>query len=274
MWSMSLGQSRTHPAELADAVESVEAQSRAERAATTAELFAELSTATSAEQRRELVARIVLVNHGVAVAMAMRYRNRGVPLDDLCQTAFEGLTKAVQRFDPELSSDLLTYAVPTIRGELQRHFRDTTWMVRPPRRVQELQRQVNQRIDELCQTLGHEPNRAELAEHLDLSEAEVDEAQLAHDCFSMVSLDQPVTSEAGLRLADVLREPDDTDLTEARMALAPVVRRLPERDRRILYLRFFEDRTQAEIGKDLGVSQMQVSRLLTKLLDQLRAEIS
>jgi RNA polymerase sigma-B factor len=90
----------------------------------------------------------------------------------------------------------------------------------------------------------------------------------------MVSLDQPVTSEAGLRLADVLSEPDDTDLTEARMALEPVVRRLPERDRRILYLRFFEDRTQAEIGRDLGVSQMQVSRLLTKLLDQLRAEIS
>lgn len=271
---MSLAPSRTPLAEVADEANAVEAQSRADRAATTAELLAELGTAASAEQRRELVARIVLANRGVAVAMAMRYRNRGVPLDDLCQAAFEGLTKAVQRFDPELSSDLLTYAVPTIRGELQRHFRDTTWMVRPPRRVQELQRQVHQRTDELCQALGHEPNRAELAEHLHLLESDIDEAQRAHDCFSMVSLDQPVASEAGLRLADVLCERVDTDLTEARVALALVVRRLPERDRRILYLRFFEDRTQAEIGRDLGVSQMQVSRLLTKLLHQLRAEIN
>ena len=271
---MSLGPSHPRPVETVETLETLASQSRAERAARTTELLAELQAATGTEERRELVARIVLINHAVAAAMAMRYRNRGVPLDDLCQTACEGLTKAVQRFDPALSSDLLTYAVPTIRGELQRHFRDSTWMVRPPRRVQELQRRVHQETDGLCQTLGHEPNRDELAEHLDLRATEVDEAQLAHDCFAMVSLDQPVASEAGLRLADVLHEPEDLDLAEVRMALAPVVRRLPERDRRILYLRFFEDRTQAEIGKDLGVSQMQVSRLLSRLLDQLRAEIT
>jgi len=247
---------------------------RSERSERTAELLRQRNEARSDEERRRIVADLVLVNRGVAVALAMRYRGRGVPLEDLCQTAFEGLTKAVSRFDSDLAEDLLTYAVPTIRGELQRHFRDHTWMVRPPRRVQELQRRVNELAGDLSQALGREPSRRELADYLSLDESDVDEAQRAHDCFSAVSLETPVTSDSSATLADVLCDEEQDDRAETRIALAPAVSRLCERDQRILYLRFFEDRTQAEIGRDLGVSQMQVSRLLARLLGQLREEIA
>src|SRR3954452_22415820 len=135
--------------------------SREERRERTAELLERRRTAGEVE-RRELVGEIVRLNRGVAIALAMRYRGRGVAVDDLCQTAFEGLTKAVHRFDPDLSEDLLTFAVPTIRGELQRHFRDRSWTVRPPRRVQELQQEVTKTSEELCQSLGHEPSVREI----------------------------------------------------------------------------------------------------------------
>jgi RNA polymerase sigma-B factor len=247
---------------------------REERSERTAELLQRRRTATEAE-KRELVAEIVRLNRGVAVALAMRYRGRGVALDDLCQTAFEGLTKAVLRFDPELADDLLTFAVPTIRGELQRHFRDRSWTVRPPRRVQELQQEVNKASEELCQSLGHEPSVREIAAHLGVDEEDIIESLRVHECFRPVSLDQAVLPGAETSLAELIPAAEEgRGVTEARMALAPVVRHLPERDRRILYLRFFEDRTQEEIGRDLGVSQMQVSRLLTRLLGQLREQLA
>ena len=247
---------------------------RAERSARTAELLRRRAGCTDADERQRLTAELVHVNRSVAVAMAMRYRDRGVPLDDLVQTAFVGLTKAVVRFDPGLADDLLTFAVPTIRGQLQRHFRDHGWSVRPPRRVQELHHQVRERAEQLCQELGRDPRPAELAEELGVEVAEVEEALLAQGCFRAVSLDEPAGA-GSLPLGELLPgEPGSTELVEARLALGTAVRRLSERERRLLYLRYFEDRTQAEIGRALGVSQMQVSRLLTRLLGQLREEIA
>ncbi|QWF20553.1 sigma-70 family RNA polymerase sigma factor [Nocardioides sp. LMS-CY] len=247
--------------------------SRTERAEQTDTL---LRTAHETPDRGEadaLRARAVLINRGVAEAVARRYRQRGLPQDDLNQVAYEGLTKAVTRFDPSLRNDLLTFAVPTIRGELQRYFRDQGWTVRPPRRIQELQSHANAVVRELEQDLGREPTGEEVADELDIPVEEYDEAMAALGCFQPTSLDLPVGAESAT-LGDLLPDTDeDHDASDARLMLEPVVRRLSERDRRILYLRFFEDLTQAEIGDDLGVTQMQVSRLLARILGDMRHEL-
>lgn len=246
---------------------------RQQRSERTAEL---LDRARDADEdtRRLLLEEVVLINRGVAEAVASRYRSRGIAQDDLVQVAYEGLTKAVMRFDPGLRNDLLTYAVPTIRGELQRYFRDQGWTVRPPRRVQELQWRVNHAISDLGQELGREPTDDEVMAHLEIDATEYREAIEAFGCFQPTSLDLPVGQESPTTLGALIPDEDrERDAADARVALAPVVRRLSERDRRILYLRFFEDRTQEEIGADLGVTQMQVSRLLTRILTSLRAEV-
>ena len=247
---------------------------RAERSARTAELIEQAHDTDDEAERKRLLDEVVLINRGVAEAVASRYRGRGVAQDDLFQVAYEGLTKAVNRFDPSTRNDLLTYAVPTIRGEVMRHFRDHGWSVRPPRRVQELQWRVNQCIEHLEHELGREPRDTEVIEELGIDEAEYKEALEAFGCFQPTSLDQPVRDEGSSALGDLLPDHDDyQSAAEARVTLAPVVRRLSERDRRILHLRFFEDRTQAEIGEDLGVTQMQVSRLLSRILGTLREDL-
>ncbi|WP_051549254.1 sigma-70 family RNA polymerase sigma factor [Nocardioides sp. URHA0032] len=247
---------------------------RAERAEQTRALLQEVAACTDPQRAAELRERVVVINRGVAEAVAARYRNRGVPIEDLHQVAFEGLTKAVMRFDPALRNDLLTYAVPTIRGELQRYFRDQGWMVRPPRRIQETQWLLNLAVDRLSHQLGRAPEPHEVAEELDLSVEEYRDAVAAFGCFQPASLDQPTSADSITPVGDLLAADDEeSSAIEARVTLAPVVRRLPERDRRILYLRFFEDRTQEEIGQDLGVTQMQVSRLLTRILGTLRDEL-
>lgn len=248
--------------------------SRAERSTRTAELLDRAADCSDEQERDDLLNQVILLNRGVAEAVASRYQGRGIARDDLQQVAYEGLTKAVHRFDPATRNDLLTFAVPTIRGELLRHFRDHGWSVRPPRRVQELQWRVNQKIEELEQDLGHEPSDAEIKESLEISDDEYREAIEAFGCFQPTSLEQPATADSTATLGDFIPEEDhDSSASEARVILSPVVRRLPERDRRILQLRFFEDLTQAEIGEDLGVTQMQVSRLLTRILDDLRSQL-
>lgn len=250
---------------------------RAERASSTDALLQDVQTAGSETERQGLLDQIILINRGVAEAVASRYRRRGVPMEDLQQAAYEGLVKAVYRFDPTLGKDLLTYAVPTIRGELQRHFRDHSWTVRPPRRVQELQWRVNRCIEDLTQELGHEPSDGQIRDKMHISPAEYDEAIVAFGCFTPTSLDQPVSHDGAATVGDLL--PDDAadvrdlDAAEARTALAPVIKELPERDKRIIYLRFFEDQTQEEIGAELGVTQMQVSRLLSRILRDLRSAL-
>ena len=248
---------------------------REERSRRTAELLERRAEAADDEEREAINAAIVDANRAVAIALARRYRGRGVDFDDLCQTAFEGLTKAVIRFDSALAEDLLSFAVPTIRGELLRHFRDQAWSIRPPRRVQELRQRMSAAVEELRGRTGHEPSRSEIAAHLGVEEAAVAEAMEAGDCFQPVSLAQPTSRSSTLTVADLLCEDDDwNDMCDARVSLIPAVRKLSARDRRILYLRFFEDFTQAEIGEELGVSQMQVSRLLARLLGRLREEIA
>ena len=245
------------------------------RAQLTTALLDRAHAAACPQRRRQLLDQVVLVNRSVAEGVAVRYRNRGVSEEDLHQVAYEGLTKAVRRFDPSLGHDLLTYAVPTIRGELQRHLRDQGWSVRPPRRVMELQQSILHSTEELAQRLGREPRPAEVMAELHLASRDYQEAVTAFACKRATSLDQPVGVEEDVCLGSLVPGDDhDSGPAEARLLLAPVLRELPDRDREILYLRFFEDLTQKEIGERLGVTQMQVSRLLSQILAHLREEVA
>ncbi|GAA5143862.1 SigB/SigF/SigG family RNA polymerase sigma factor [Nocardioides marinquilinus] len=245
--------------------------SRAERSDLTAELLTRAAGTDDPAQRRVILDEVVTINVRIAHAVAARYRGRGVPLEDLEQVGCEGLTKAVQRYDHTTHHDLLTYAVPTIRGQILRYFRDLSWTLRPPRRIQDLQWRINRTIDELSLELGREPTTAEVCASLGIEAAEHDEAVAAFGCLHPPSLDQPVAGSPELTLGQGLTADDDPDeAVEARAMLQPLVRRLPERDRRILYLRFVEDQTQREIGDELGVPQMQVSRWLTRIYRELR----
>jgi RNA polymerase sigma-B factor len=244
------------------------------RAERTAELLTRLSVAGKDEERRALVEEIVTLNMCVADAVVSRYRNRGVPVDDLRQVAYTALVRCVHSFDDSLGNNFLSYCVPSMRGEIRRHFRDQGWMVRPPRRIQELQQRVSVATSELLQTRGRVPTLRELAEHLGEELGDVTEALDSDGCFTPTSLDRPVGDEAEITLGDLLGDVDPgQQAAEARTLLATVVRRLGERDRRILRLRFFEGLTQQEIADDIGVTQMQVSRLLTRILGQLRRAI-
>ncbi|MSW70183.1 MAG: sigma-70 family RNA polymerase sigma factor [Actinobacteria bacterium] len=206
--------------------------------------------------------------------MAARYRNRGIDLDDLEQVALLGLTKAARRFDGDAGHDFLSYAVPTVRGELRRHFRDAGWTIRPPRRIQELQARIAAAQEELGGRLGRSPRPTEIAAHLGAGLDDVVEALGADGCFTPTSLDVPV-GEGGSPLGELMGGEDrDIAQAEARIVLAPVVRLLSARDRRIVHLRFFDERTQQEIADSVGLTQAQVSRVLTRILRDLRAELA
>ena len=243
---------------------------RAERVARTEELLARL--AVTGERPAELEDEVVRINMVVAREIARRYEGRGIPAEDLQQVAYLGLVQAVRRFDVARSTDFLSFAVPSIRGELRRWFRDAGWMVRPPRSVQELQTQVAVAQEELWQALGRAPRPSEIAAHLDVAREQVVDALTAHGCFVPASLDAPAGGEdAGERLADRLQvvEPGYSR-AEARADLRRVVAVLSPRERRMLGMRFLDGATQAEIGSAIGVTQMQVSRLLSGLFARLR----
>ena len=245
---------------------------RAERAHRTADLFDRMQHTDPAD-RPDLIAEVVEANMGVAEAIAARYRHRGIADDDLRQVAYLALTKAARRFDVDAGHDFLSYAVPTIRGELRRYFRDNGWMIRPPRRVQELQTRIFAAQSELSMALGRSPSASEMAAHLEVPVDELEEALATEGCFTPTSLDRTVgPDDSELTLGSLLGTPDEaTEAVEARTVLAPVVRRLSERDRLILRLRFFDDCTQREIAEAIGVTQTQVSRVLTRILRDLRA---
>jgi RNA polymerase sigma-B factor len=247
---------------------------RAERATCTADLLVRASREKDPARRRHLISCAVEANMGVADAIASHYRRRGIPDDDLQQVAYLALTKAARRFDPEAGHDFLSYAVPTIRGELRRYFRDNGWMVRPPRKVQELQGRVFAAEAELASRLGRSPSVTEVASHLGAPLRDVEEALSAEGCFVPTSLDKSVGGESTTTIGDLLGDRDaDTDAVEARVVLAPVVRRLSERDRKVLRLRFYDDRTQREIADEIGVTQTQVSRVLTRIMKELRENV-
>jgi len=225
-------------------------------------------------ERRELTNELAAVNMPVADSVVSRYRARGIATEDLQQVAYLALTKASRRFDPAAGHDFLSFCVPTIRGEVRRYFRDKGWMVRPPRRIQELQQRLTRARTDLTTSLGRPPSPSELAQHLGEDVSAVREAMDGQGCFSPASLDRPVSEEGGSTLGELIGdEDDDQAAAEARVVLAPVVRRLSRRDRHILELRFYEGLTQREIADDIGVTQMQVSRLLTRIFRDIRQDL-
>jgi RNA polymerase sigma-B factor len=239
------------------------------------QLLLELARATEDEAAgRAYEDRAVELNMQVAADVARRYRSRGVALDDLEQVAFLGLVKAVRGFDPGRATDFLSYAVPTIRGEVRRYFRDHGWAVRPPRTVQQAQARITAVESDLCQELGRSPRPSEIAERLDLDLDLVVEALAANGCFAPTSLDSsPVDDESagiGERLG---ADENGFESAEARVALKPLLAHLDRRERIMLEMRFFKGCTQSEIGEVLGITQMQVSRLLSALLTRLRDEL-
>lgn len=248
--------------------------SRHERSVSTARLFEAAARATTARERQRMLDEVVILNMGVARAVANRFRGRGIPTDDIEQVACLGLVKAVRGFNLDLERDFLAYAVPTIRGEVKKHFRDQGWTIRPPRRIQELQGRIATVANDLTLTLGRSPRASEVAEALGENLEHVTEALAADGCFTPTSLDRRVGEEGSTALGDLLGEEDpNTEVVEARVMLAPVVSRLGPRDRRILALRFFRGWTQEEIARDIGVTQMQVSRLLSRILSDLRTQL-
>jgi RNA polymerase sigma-B factor len=205
--------------------------------------------------------------------LASRFANRGEQRDDLVQVALVGLFKAVERFDPGRGLQFSTFATPTILGELKRHFRDRGWAVRVPRRVQELHLQLGRIVSALGQEEGRSPTPAEVAERAGVSEEAVLEAMEAGSLYRLVSLDGLVTpDEEGGELASCLGDDDpEFERIEHRSEIDELLEALPARERRIVELRFFESMTQSEIAERVGVSQMHVSRLLTRSLERLRA---
>ena len=248
---------------------------RAERARRTEELFREVMETDDPVRRQVLLDEVVLLNRCVAEAVAARYRGRGVPQEDLEQSAFEGLVRAVHKFDPTVRPDLLTYAVPTIRGEVQRWFRDQSWMVRPPRSIQETQWKMSRSVSRLAQELGREPSGEEIGADIGCTVDDVSEAVQAMGCFRPSSLDRPVAGAHDTTLGDLIADQQEHtyDTVDARATLGPALRCLPERDRRVLHLRFIEEHTQKEIGAELGITQTQVSRMLTRILHDLRQQL-
>jgi RNA polymerase sigma-B factor len=245
---------------------------RSDRAERTTEILDAIVRAKTRD-RDQLVEDLVAVNMPVAESVAKRYRRRGVPDDDLEQVAYLALVRVARTFDPTRGHDFLSYAVPSIRGEVRRYFRDQGWMVRPPRGVQEMQGKISATESELASRLGHPASAAELADALDESVADVEEALAANGCFTPTSLDQ-VPDSAKSSVGDQLGSDDaGLEAAEARLVLSPVIRRLTSRERMILSMRYFGQHTQQEIGDAIGVTQMQVSRLLGDLLRRLRDEL-
>ncbi|GAA1240284.1 RNA polymerase sigma factor SigF [Kitasatospora nipponensis] len=219
-------------------------------------------------------ATLIELNMALVRFSASRFAHRREPVEDIVQVGTIGLIKAIDRFDPSYDVEFSTFAIPTITGEMKRFFRDTGWMVHVPRRLQELRLTLAKASDAMEQALDRVPTAAELAAHLELTEAEVLEGLTASQAQSTRSLDAPAgdqDSGNGPALAARLAfEETDYEKVLALEAIRPVIAELSDRDRRILSLRFSADLTQAEIGRELGISQMHVSRLLTRILGRLR----
>ncbi|MFF7473943.1 SigB/SigF/SigG family RNA polymerase sigma factor [Streptomyces sp. NPDC008092] len=241
----------------------------------TARAFVQLAALPEGPERRALRDELVELWLPMAERIAVRFRGRGEAQEDLCQVAALGLVKAVDHYDPARGRAFEAYAVPTVTGEIKRHFRDHMWTLHVPRRVQELRNRVRAALKELDQTTpGRAPTVAEIAARAQLTENEVRAGMEALECYSALSLDAEVPGGDGYALGDTLGGTDPGyDLVVDRAAAEPCLQGLPERDRLILYLRFFRGMTQRRIAEQLGISQMHVSRLLSACFDRLREEL-
>ena len=223
-------------------------------------------------QRDRIVERCLpLADH-----IARRFDGRGEPRDDLVQVARVGLVNAVIRFDVTAGSDFVSFAVPTIMGEVRRHFRDNSWSVKVPRRLKELHLRLGSATADLSQRLGRAPTASELAAELEMDRDEVIEGLVAGSSYNTLSIDSGGSgnNEDAPAIADTLGDVDTSlDQIENREALRPLLEGLPERERTVLVLRFFESMTQTQIAERVGISQMHVSRLLAKSLARLRDQM-
>jgi RNA polymerase sigma-B factor len=238
-------------------------------------LLAELAALDADDPRRAAVRDdLVTLNLPLVHYLARRFRDRGEPHDDLVQVGTIGLIKAVDRFDPGREVEFSTYATPTVVGEIKRHFRDKGWSVRVPRRLQEMRMAIGKANAELSQTLGRSPTVRELAEHMKVSEDAVLDGIESAQAYSTLSIDAASgdADDDSPALMDSLGTDDSAlENVEYRETLRPLLAALPERERQIVLLRFFHNKTQSEIAEEVGVSQMHVSRLLVKSLGTLRA---
>lgn len=240
----------------------------------TRQLFAELSTLQPGSPRHQQVRDALVESHLPLVRyLAHRFTGRGEPIDDLLQIGTIGLLQSIDRFEQQRGLEFSTFATPNIVGEIKRHFRDRGWMVRVPRRLQELQAEVGVGVNDLTQRLGRAPTVAELSAHLRVSQEQVIEATDSARAYSAVPIDVP-SAMTGRTIADGLVESDTAlEHVELRHALRPVLAGLNERERQALLMRFVENKTQSQIAQVLGVSQVHVSRLLNKTLAELRDQL-
>ncbi|HEU5037844.1 MAG TPA: RNA polymerase sigma factor SigF [Nocardioides sp.] len=207
---------------------------------------------------------------------ARRFRNRGEPLEDLVQVGTIGLIKSIDRFDSDRGVEFSTYATPTIIGEIKRYFRDKGWAIRVPRRLQELRMQIGSATAELTQSLGRSPTPRELAEAIGCSVEEIVEGIESSNAYSTLSLDASDDGDEGgaASMLDAIGIDDEgLEHVEIRESIKPLLDRLEPREKKILLLRFFKNMTQSQIAEEIGVSQMHVSRLLNRTLEQLRTSL-
>ncbi len=208
--------------------------------------------------------------------LANKFKNRGEPLDDLIQVGYLGLLKAIDRFDPSRGLEFTTYATPTILGEIKRHFRDKGWSVRVPRRLQELSAKVNQAVDALTTELQRAPKIEEIAEYLDASVDEVLEAMESSSAYSSVPLEGSGSSDGDDAPSVIDRyatEDSELAFTDDRLIIEDALKGFSPREREVIELRFLQGMTQIEIAEKLGISQVQVSRLLRRTLKKIQDKI-
>jgi RNA polymerase sigma-B factor len=238
-------------------------------------LLAEMAALPEGDRRRErLRAELVEMHTWFVRSLARRYAGRGEPLEDIEQAGLLGLVNAIDRFDPQRGERFLAYAASMVSGEVKHHFRDRTWLIRVPRRLQELRITMRETTREFTNAHGRAPTVAETAALLDVSEEEVIDVIGATDAYQPASLDTPISDADGRTLGDLLDAGDDgvAGLID-QAALRPLLDRLPDRDRTVVLLRFWGNQTQSRIAEQLGISQMHVSRLLSRSLAYLRAEL-
>jgi len=237
-------------------------------------LSAAMALPTASPERAELRAQAIEDNIPFAQRLARRFRDRGEPVDDLTQVAMVGLVNAVDGYDPDRGCEFAGYATPTIVGEIRRYFRDKGWRIKVPRRLQELRLQVNRARVDLSQSMAGSPSVSDIARHLDVTEEDVAEAIEVARLYNPISLSAPAGPDTDLDIADPLGDLDPgMEAVENRESVKPLLASLPDRERRILTMRFFGDMTQSQIASELGISQMHVSRLLSQTLQKLRTAL-
>jgi RNA polymerase sigma-B factor len=233
-------------------------------------MFEQLAALEAGTSEHEKIRAVLIERHLPLVTfMARKFADRGEPLDDLIQVGTIGLIKAIDRFEISKGFEFSTFATPTIVGEIKRHFRDKTWAVRVPRRLQELGAAVNKATTELTHKLDRSPTPKEIAKHLGITVDEVAEALESNAAYSTVSLD--LTSDTSTSIGESFGALDEAlEGVEYRESLKPLLAELDDREKRILQMRFFENLSQSQIATELGISQMHVSRILNKVLVHLR----